>query len=717
MLSADPAPFADPAALWCDAIDAYLPPERVSVAEHAAAHRWLDNRGGGYVGRWSHDEAPYLREPMEMLTSRDHTSVAIAGPGRSGKTAIAENWVLQSVDSDPADMLWYEPTDDALESYVKRVINPMIELHRELKGRLGTMPIDRSIHFKRFGAMWCEFLPATYSNLIGKSAGRIVLDEIDACPERDGDVFRLADVRRQSFGVESKILAVSHPDRAEGIDPKLWLRGIMRLYADSDRRTWWWPCPECDRWSSPNPTAARVMTLHYPADAPIDEVAEAARLACPICGGLIEDKWRRAMNLAGRWVALGQHIDEAGVVTGEPLRRDTAGFWIVGLMSPFILGGIGALARDLVSAEREAEASGDDKPVRDVMAKRWGIPAKPRRSVGNVDAAALAERTEDFRLGRVPVGVRFLTAAIDVQAARFEVLVRGWGERGESWLVDHRRVTADTAIAPSAWDALLHALLLEQWPLADGSGRGMTLRAIGYDSGGAPGVTQQAYDAWRRLKRERLARFIGRIDGREVHSVLPMKGAAGPNAPRLQVVHPMSKRTDRLAVAAGDMPLLIFGANAYKDDLAGQLAVLQQGAWMVHIPQRLRGNYPAEPINEAPPHAMLEQLVAEVRKPNGAWEKSRPGVRNELLDLMVMTQALAELHGLRSIKWDAPPHWAAEWERNSGVIGRGNVERAAATSGAPAQPASAPVPQGPVFRPAMFNPMVQRAGAGVRRLA
>lgn len=669
----DPAPFVDPRALLADALDAFLPPERVSVTDYTAEHRWLDNRGGGYVGRWSHDEAPYLRGPMDALSSRDYLTVAVAGPGRSGKTAVAENWLLHSACADPVDMLWYEPTDDAVESYVKRVINPMIDLHDGLRTRLGRLPIDRSIHFKRFGPMWVEFLAAAYSNLVGKSASRIVIDEYDACSDRDGDVYRLADVRRQSFGPESMVLAVSHPDRAEGLDPGQWHAGIMRLYAQSDRRTWWWPCPECNAWSSPAPTASRVMALHYDADAPLDEIADGARLLCPCCGALIEDKWRRAMNLDGRWIGTGEDIAEDGTVTGTRARRDIAGFWIVGVMSPFLLGGIGALARDMVAAEREAEASGDSQPVRDVLAKRWGIPPRRDRRIGSIDASALADRAETtLTLGEVPDGVRFLTAAIDVQANRFEVLVRGWGVRGESWIVDVLRRPADPATEPDQWDALLRELLARSWPLAGDAGRGMKLRALGWDSGGEPGVTTQAYDAWRRLRAARLAVLHGRVSGRDAWSAIPLKGEGGANRGRLAVVYPDSARRDRRAGARGQVPLARFASDAFKDDLAGQLSRAESGPWAVHFPAALR--------SPSPPHAWFEQLTAETRQPNGTWKASR-GARNEATDLMVMTHALAHLHGIARIDWDRAPGWAEAWPRNT-LIGATVAPNAASPAAA-----------------------------------
>ncbi len=663
----DPAPFANADAIISEALRAYLPPELVGVADHAARHRWLDNRGGGYVGRWSHDEAPYLIEPMEALTNPDYLTVAVPGPGRSGKTAIAENWILQSVDADPADMLWYEPTDDVVEAYVKAVINPMIDQHEILKNRLGPNPIDRSIHFKSFrNGMWLQFLPMAENNLRNKSAPRIVVDEIDAAPESLGDVYEQADLRRQSFGRDSKILAVSHPDQAVGLDPAFWQRGIMRLYANSTRCLWYWPCPECNDFSSPHPLASRVMALHYPEDAPLDEISDAAALLCPSCGSLIADKHRRTMNLDGKWVGLGQTIASNGQVDGNRARRDIAGFHIVGAMSPFIIGGIGALARAKVHAERDLLITGDDKPLRQVMARRFGVPHEPRKRVGQIDALTLADRAEDRPLKMVPDGVRFLTCFVDVQNNRFDLMVRGWGINGESWIVDVEQIPADTAVSLQAWDNMLERLIGAAYPLADGSGRGLKLRAIGYDSAGFPGVTQQAYAAWRRLRARHLVRFMGRADGRDLWSVLPMKGSSGPSAARMQVVYPTSKRKDRDARATGSEPLLFFNPNAFKDDLGGQLATAEPGAWYVHHPRCLRGEWPNNGAPETPEtrHRWFDQVVAERPDGKGRWVKVADNVRNEALDQHVGCHVLADLHGLSRIKWDQPPSWAADWDTN-----------------------------------------------------
>lgn len=654
--------FASAAEIIFDLVALLDPPPRLSVADYALRHRKLANHGGGVVGDYTHAGAPYMAEPMECLTSPDYLSIAIVGPGQSAKTTAAENWLQFTVEADPAKMLWYMQTEPALESYMKDRINPMIDLHQKMLSRKGKRPIDDSLHYKRFMGMSVEFLSATPSNLITKSAPRIIADEIDAYPDSLGDVMALLDIRRQSFGRQSKILALSHPDKARGLDPDSdWTAGIMALYGDSDRRVWYWPCPHCGGYSSPVPIAKRYMALEYPDDKTLDAIAAETYLVCPINGCLIEDHHREAMNVQGVWVGRGQTISEGGEITGTRMRSNTAGFWVVGAMSQFILGGIGGLARARVKAEREFEISGEDKSLRQIMVKSWGVPYAPRRSVGTVDVNVLVERTEpDLKLGVVPEGVRFLTAAVDIQAGYFEYLVRGWGVDGESWIIARGKIMAEPATAPEDWDKLFETVFMKTYPLADNSGRLMKIRGGGFDSAGQSGVTQQAYAAWNRWRRNRQTRLYGQIDGREIWSVMPLKGASAVGAKLLEVSRPDTQRTANKFSAAGTVPVAIFNPNRFKDDLSGQLQRAMPGSMYVHFPHELR--------SKEKPHTFFVQLVSEEPKKNGRWEKISSSMRNEALDLMVMNHVVARLQGLTLINWDKPPSWAAEWDKNPLVI-------------------------------------------------
>ena len=642
--------------------------ERLTVSEFSEKHRWMFNEGGGHVGKWDNRMVPYVVEPMDELDNFDIQTVIVVGPGQSGKTTVAENWFMRSVHSVPGNFLWFMQTDDSLEAYVKARINPMVKGHSFMADSQGKKSKDDSLHFKNFGAMHIEFLSATYSNLINKSAPRIVADEIDAYPESLGNVKPLLDIRRQTFGRESKLLITSHPDRARGMNPdKDWTDGVMGVYADSDRRIWYWECPNCHAWSSPCPLSERYMCLSYPEDGTLDEVQEQACLICPVNGCVITETERLKMLRVGKWVGTGQKIALNGTVTGERVKRASAGFWSVGVMSPFILGGIGALARAKAKAEREYEVSGEDKTLREVMVKQFGFPYTPPRQIGSVTANQLAERSEyDIQLKTVPRGVRFLTAGVDIQQAYFDVLVRGWGIGGESWIIDKFRVPGDPATEPECWDELINLLLKRAYDLDGFPEKGMPIRGIGYDSGGAPGVARQAYDAWSRWKDKGLIKNYGLINDKEAWSVIPTKGMSAQMSKKLAVTYPDTSANKNRAASKGTVPVAMFNPNLFKDDLNGQLQKADDGPWYVHFPSELR--------SQNPPHLWFEQLVSETRDIKGRWEKINRGTRNEALDLMVITHAMAHLHGLSAIKWDRPPAWAAEWHVNSFLVPIDRIE-------------------------------------------
>ncbi|MBS7810526.1 terminase gpA endonuclease subunit [Roseococcus pinisoli] len=653
--------YADAGDLIRAVFQALLPPEKISTAAYAEAKRWIKRPGAGSLVKYGADEAPYVTGIQDALDDDRFLTVAVPGCAQSGKNVGAENWLLKSVAADAADMLWYMQTDDAVEAYVKQRIEPMIEAHQEMVSSLGARSIDNSLHFKRFARMSVEFLGASPRNFVNKTTSRIVADEYDAWSESLGDGMVLMDFRRQVAGEGSKILVMSHPDRAKGLNPtRDWNQGVMSVYRDSDRRTWWWQCPECGCYSSPHPTTRRQMVIDYDVDAPLDEVADMARLACPVHGCVIPDHARRGMNRTGRWVCEGEECAEDGAITGTPIGSRTAGFWILGVMSPFILGGIGGLARAREKARREMAMTGDEKPFREIMVKGWGIPQGAEKQVGAVEAQALVERAESkLSLGVVPEGVRFLTASVDSQGNRFELLTRGWGVGGESWVIDWQPITAAPSTSAADWDDLLTKLAELAYPLADDSGRVMRVRAAGFDSGGQAGVTEHAYAAWRRAKREGRARIAGRIDGRDGWMLVPMKGASSAAAALINLAYPEAARKDRTARARGEVPILFFNPNLMKDALASQLGVALPGPNHVHFPAKLK--------SREEPHVWFEQLAAERRKANGRWEKVNASARNEVTDLMVMTDALARLHGLHRINWASPPGWAAPWDENSMV--------------------------------------------------
>lgn len=673
-------PYADARRILRESLSALLPPIGISVAEHAAAKRWV-KAPGGHLRLWSHETAPYLTEPMEELSSGNFDTMAIVGPAASGKTMIAENWLLHTIDTDPADTLWYMQDDAAVRAYVKSRIETMLDEHEKLiDGRL----LRSSIEMKRFEAMTAEFLPFTPGNIVNKHVRRIVADEWDAYDKAMGDPLAALNPRRQAAAMNggSMLLAISHPDRAVPLNrPDEEQRGIMALYLRSDRRRWWWPCPHCGGFSSPNPGAPHRMIVAYDDRAPLEEIEAEAHLLCPHCQGQIRDASRHDMLQAGRWVGRGEEIDLDGRVSGQRVTSRTAGFWIMGVMSPFTMGGIGGLARARVEAERQARVTGEDKGLRNVVAKMWCEVYEPPRALQPISVEAMLERL-DARLSRgtVPEWVRVITVGVDVQGNRFEWLARGWGRQMESVVVDHGAILdVEPAFDPECWDAMYRTLTAREFPLADGSGRVMRARVIVHDTQGVPGTAEQAAAAWRRARLARLARMPGMINGRPAWTLVGSKGAASRNAPRLTLALPETQRKDRRSMRGAD-PLLLFNPNLVKDALLAQLQRAEVGPGYVHLPAWLA---------EGGSTDWLEQLVAEKRGKDGAWAKESESARNEAMDLMVLAEIGARLHGLHRIDWNRPPAWADVWGRNSMIYvpdETGPSAPLADGAGAPPQP-------------------------------
>jgi phage terminase large subunit GpA-like protein len=265
-------------------------------------------------------------------------------------------------------------------------------------------------------------------------------------------------------------------------------------------------------------------------------------------------------------------------------------------------------------------------------------------------------------------------ATVDVQAGSrpsFVVHVYGIGAGGDIWHVDMFKIRKserldedgerhliNPAAYPEDWQVLVDQVIEKSYPLADGSGRRMMIKASACDSGGAAGVTTNAYNFWRWLRDEHEAGHFRRF-----HLV---KGEPSKSAPRVRVSYPDTDRKDRNSGARGDVPVIFINTNLVKDQVAAMLGREDTGELrsapgfgMIHYPDWAED-------------WLYTQLTAEIRTAKG-WDNPR-GKRNEAFDLLVYCVALTiepSRVGIRleRIDWDRPPTWALDWDENDLVFG------------------------------------------------
>lgn len=647
------------------------PPMRMTVADAAAKYRYV-NQPGAYVGDWLNSTTPYMVEPMNMMNSRAYDKMAFVGPAQSGKTdALILNSIVYSVKVDPMDLMIYCPTSTAARDFSMRRVD---RLHRH-SPKVGEMLMKNRDADNKFDKHYVTGIILTLSypsvtELAGRPVGRIIItdyDRIDDDIGGDGNAFDLASKRTTTFGSFAMCAAESSPSRP--IKDPNWIKrtpheappcdGIVGLYNRGDRRRWKWPCPHCDqyfegtfqllKWNTKDADGNPLTNL---------EKSETVRMACPHCGCEIDPVDKYEMNLWGMWVPEGCHVNELGQLAGVPMRSSFASFWLRGTAAAFITWQ--KLVLNYLDAMDDYERTMSEEALKKFWNNDMGEPYVPK-SIETVRVPeALKARAEKWPEQMVPKDVRFLAATVDVQKHSFEVSVHGVapGYPFDTYLIDRFNITKSRRqdddgdpkiLHPGAyledWDLIETEVMNKTYLLSDNSGRSLPIKMTACDSGGEAGVTGNAYEFFRKLRKEgKTGRFC------------LVKGDPKANNPRTRVALPDSNQKDKKAIARGDVPVLMINSNVMKDSLNGRLDVVEPGKGMYHIPDWMGD-------------AVFAELCTETRDEKGWHNPSH--ARNETWDLAYYLLGICvsgRVLGIEQIDWDNPPSWAAEWDDNSMVI-------------------------------------------------
>lgn len=666
---------------------AFRPPRRVTVVKGAQDALYL-RQPGGYVGPWSPDETPYMVEPMNMTASKQHEAVAFVGPARTGKTlGLLDGFFSYAVTCDPGDTLIVQMTQEKAREYSKTRIARAIQHSAQLSALMSKTGHDDNTHDKLFkNGMWLKIGWPTVTQLSGSDYRYVMLTDYDRMPDDidgEGSAFGLALKRTQTFLSRGMCLVESSPGRPV-TDPN-WQQasphegppctGIIGIYNRSNRCRWYWPCPECGDWfeASPGldlfclPDEKELVGLVREAD--LNALAEKyARIVCPHCHCLIDKTHKHDMNRAGRWLAEGQSIVD-GEVVGTPAKSSIAGYWLGGVAAAYQ--SWHSLLLRYLQGLREYVLTGSELSLQNTVNTDQGMPYVSRLVASNMRKGGGIESRRDESLERfiVPDEARFILAAVDVQGgqgARFVVQVHAIGENLETWPVDRYAIVESTkreavdggpapidpATCPEDWDMITEMVIKSTYRTSV-EGRELQVKAVAVDTGGEDGVTDKAYDWYRRL----------RLDG--LHNrVMLIKGNSAPAAPLIKESWVGSKRgansTDK-----GDIPLYLINPNLFKDAISNSLKRLIPGPTYFHIPAWL-------------PRAFFDEMSAEIRGANGRWVKVRK--RNEALDLSCYIRALCVRLGAdRPAFWEQPPAWAMPLGENSLVIAREDRQRLQST--------------------------------------
>ena len=625
--------------------NAWRPRPRLTVSQIAERHLVLSTEYTKAPGPIRFGQRPHLREIMNRLTPDDPVrTVAYRSSIQDGKTVIGQAFVTAAIGYYPGAILWVTDTAGKAAEFSKKRLDRMIRdspLLRALVAEAkGGRSRDNTITLKVFPGGDIKIVGAqSVSGLTSDTIRYVIIDEADdhrANVSKAGSSIALAMGRQTDFEDIRKTLIVSSPKVAGESDIDAW-------HDRGDQRRFHVPCIRCGelqpmRWRDPDTKEHRLIwSPGHP-----DE----AHYVCAFCGAAWENNDKAKFMPAGAWLAHRPDLGENGTITSyssNALYAPIGGFsWV-------------DFARQWESAMARAKA-GDHDELRTVINQRvaesFATPGE------QLDAHALTHLVEPDWGERIPEGVLVIVTGTDVHPNRKETMTLGIGLGWEMWLLDYA-VDFASPLDTTGW-ARLDEVLERDWMTDDG-------RELSRAAG--------CVDA--RFCTQRVLEFCRTRLRRRVFAVM---GDTGAGAIWPRKVSLAGKNKDKGAF----FPVKV---DTAKNDLYEHLQITKPGPKYLHIPDRLRGEFPD----------LLDQLTAERRIKNKdghwAWEKKAGHLRNEVWDTLVYCLAAAHSLVMGGLRLDMPH----EAERRAPIVRRGqSVDR----DPEPRHPEGAELPDRPAVAPA-----------------
>lgn len=462
------------------------------------------------------------------------------------------------------------------------------------------------------------------TSLASDQAGDVYIDEFDKMVggvKGEGGPFGLAKARADTYR-DRKIAVTSTPKRGSvetERDPRTGLEfwkmadpadiesPIWAKWQSGTRHHWAWKCPHCGEWFIP-----RMSLLRYPKDATPSQARARTWLQCPSSNGcVIEEEDKAAMNAGGRFVAPGCTINEDGTVFEADMPDNSMlSLWVSGLASPFLSWG------ERVEEVLNAELSGDAEERQGAVNKTGELWTPT--ATGDVPTwQVILNRAEPYAKGAMPDAAIHPIITVDVQRDRLVFVIRGWGARSSSWLIEQGYLYGDTATV-DVWNDLAEKVTT---PIG-----GVPIKLGFIDSGFRPGKPltlplNRVYAFCRRFRR-----FI-----------YPTKGSSRPMLRPLVKVKPdVNRKAD---VAKYGLELIRLDTDHWKSFVHERLAwpLDQSGAF--HLHQDIDEDY-------------CRQLVAEVRvvTDSGKPQWVVKSTSNHFLDCEAMNAAAAYMLNVHHIR-------------------------------------------------------------------
>lgn len=548
------------------------PKRRRTIGQWAEDEMWLSAESSAKPGPFRFGDAAYQREMMDVITDPMVDEAVFMTGSQVGKSTVLRAAMGYYIDQEPSPIMVITPTDKVASDWAQEFVDPLIRdtpiLRKLFSVKDGRKQTATS---KSFPGGTLTIAGANVPSNLAMKPRRILLgDEIDRFPKsagKEGSPLVLAERRTATFKANRKMIWVSTPTAKE-------TSTVYGLWLGSDQRRFHVKCPDC----------GHEQHLEFERIVYVKGKEHEAAYSCSECGSLWSEIVKRQLVREGRWIAMNPGAARVG-------------FHLNAIYSPW------ASMEDIVK-EREDSRGKPDAEIA-FYNTTLGLPYDGSAfSVAN--AEDLINRREPATRGVLAGRIALLTAGVDIQRDRLEVMVWGWGPEDEGWVVDHHVIFGDPA-GPRLWADL------EQWLLrsyAHPIGHRLGIEAVAIDSGDGYS-TQAVYDF--AGNNQRLGRNWFAIKGVE-------------NGP----IWTRSKQTFKNPL----FKLYLVGTHDAKSNLYLRYSVQQPGPAYVHVPEWLSDGVIQQMTSEWSQTEYDDRGFSRV-----VWHKNK-GDRNEALDMSCYAYAV-----------------------------------------------------------------------------
>ena len=629
--------YYSPDRLTSELLGGLRPPLRMTVNEVAAQHVHIAGDGVSTV-KWSPDVAPYMIEPMRMITDRGTQAIIVVGPARSSKTASLTECVLaHQMYTGRGDTMISEPTEERARMFGKVRYPRMVKSSAALKGKISQKHNDDAIHEKILvNGSIIRFRWHSASSLSGDSYQTVVFPDYDRREddvEGEGSKF-LMGLKRIETSMSSGIcIAESSPGfnvnvteweqrQRDGLITKHEIppcEGISKYYNQGTRKKLYWRCPHCNEWTRPDMEFLKMYE-------------NGPHLACEVCAGLIPSSEKKRLNIGCDW------FGDDGKVTNQRWQS----YWFEGPAAAFqTWDSILMKTASAIGSYESLKSQDMTKALNDwklVVNTDHGRPFVPPKVDDSRPVGELAGRVENYERGIVPAGVKFIVAAIDQQKNRFVVQIIGFGVDRETWLIDRYNMSESQRVGPDGKKLRMEPFAIqEDWTelkkVFTRAYDGFVPAKVWIDMGGLDKATQHA-DAFARM-----------IRGEPYfHKLVLGRGERRAGGEVVRIAE--AKGMGRI------MPVHLCDTSRIGQEFMKMLDRPTQGPNYVHIPRWITANS----------EWFLNELTSMIWDGKG-FKKKAEKINNEGYDLFIYALALYKILQADRIDWNNAPNWAVRLGR------------------------------------------------------